>query len=121
MVNWSYSNDLVRLDVKFGVTYDSDPHKMCELAVAAAQSVERVLKAPPPVCHLTAFGASRSNSAVVLDQGPAPGHQRARAVMLALWDTFEREGIDPDAGADRACSNGASGIDARTAYACRRA
>ena len=26
VINWSYSNDRVRLDVKFGVAYDSDPH-----------------------------------------------------------------------------------------------
>ena len=37
VVNWSYSNDQVRLDVKFGVTYASDPHKARDAAVEAAQ------------------------------------------------------------------------------------
>ena len=46
VINWSYSNDEVRLDVPFGVSYASDPHKVCELAVEAAKSVARVLVSP---------------------------------------------------------------------------
>ncbi len=56
VINWSYSNDEVRLDVPFGVSYASDPHKVCALAIEAAKSVERVLISPEPACHLKAFG-----------------------------------------------------------------
>ena len=58
VINWTYSSDLMRLEVKFNTTYDSDLHKTRAVAVAAAQSVEQVLKVPPPVCHLTGYGAS---------------------------------------------------------------
>ena len=56
VINWSFSNDEVRLDVPFGVSYTSDPHQVCELAIEAAKSVARVLVSPAPVCHLKAFG-----------------------------------------------------------------
>ena len=70
----------MRLEIKFSATYDSDLHKTRAAAVAAAQSVEQVLKTPPPVCHLTGFGATRDRiRAVVLDQG-----RRDRADRRAL-------------------------------------
>jgi small-conductance mechanosensitive channel len=58
VINWSYSNEEVRLEVPFGVSYASDPHKVCAFAIAAAKSVARVLVSPSPVCHLKAFGDS---------------------------------------------------------------
>jgi len=51
VVNWSYSNNLIRLEVKFGASYSSDPRKVQAAACAAAASVSRVLKQPAPVCH----------------------------------------------------------------------
>ena len=39
VINWSYSNDEVRLDVEFGVAYASDPHRVIALALEAVQSV----------------------------------------------------------------------------------
>ena len=98
VINWTYSSDLMRLEVKFSTTYDSDLHKTRAAAVQAAQSVEQVLKAPPPVCHLTGYGSTRDRiRAVVLDQGRshrpdrralrgddrAVGHVRARGHQAA--------------------------------------
>jgi small-conductance mechanosensitive channel len=96
VINWSYSNDEVRLDVEFGVSYAADPHKVCELAVAAARSVERVLVAPVPVCHLKAFGDSSLNFILRFwIRDPVDGITNVRGkVLLALWDTFKREGIE---------------------------
>jgi small-conductance mechanosensitive channel len=42
VINWSFSDNLVRLDVNFGVSYDADPHMVSQLAVEAAMSVGRV-------------------------------------------------------------------------------
>lgn len=47
VVNWSFSDKFVRLDVLFGVAYDSDPHEVERIAIEAASSVERV--EDPPV------------------------------------------------------------------------
>ena len=96
VINWSYSNDEVRLDVAFGVSYASDPHKVCELAVEAAKSVERVLVSPAPVCHLKAFGDSSLNFLLRFwIRDPVDGITNVSGkVLLALWDVFKREGIE---------------------------
>lgn len=95
VVNWSYSSDLVRVDVKFSATYSTDPRKTQAAATGAAAGVPRVLKSPTPVCHVTAFGSSAIEYELWFwIEDPAAGVTSVRsAVMLALWDTFEREGI----------------------------
>jgi small-conductance mechanosensitive channel len=95
VVNWSYSNQEVRLDVDFGVSYSSDPHKVIGLALEAAHSVERVLKQPRPVCHLVAFGNSSIDFKLrIWIRDPVDGITNVRGrVMLALWDAFKRDGI----------------------------
>jgi small-conductance mechanosensitive channel len=95
VINWSYSSDLMRLEVKFSTTYDSDLHKTCAAAVQAALSVEQVLKAPSPVCHLTGYGSTAIEYVLwfwIKDAATGPTGVRS-AVMIALWDTFEREGV----------------------------
>jgi len=95
VINWTYSSDLMRLDVKFSTTYDSDLHKTRAAAVKAAHSVEQVLKTPPAVCHLTGYGAAAIDYVLwfwIKDAATGPTGVRS-AVMIALWDTFEREGV----------------------------
>jgi small-conductance mechanosensitive channel len=104
VINWSYSSDLMRLEVKFNTTYDSDLHKTRAAAVKAAQSVEAVLKVPPPVCHLTGYGTTSIEYVLwfwIKDAATGPTGVRS-AVMIALWDTFANEGIKlPIPGATR--------------------
>ena len=95
VINWTYSSDLMRLEVKFSTTYDSDLHKTRAAAVQAALGVEQVLKVPPPVCHLTGYGATAIEYVLwfwIKDAATGPTAVRSEA-MIALWDTFEREGI----------------------------
>jgi len=96
VINWSYSNDEVRLDVDFGVSYASDPHKICEFGVEAAKLVERVLVAPAPVCHLKGFGDSSLDFTLRFwIRDPVDGTTNVRGkVLLALRDIFQREGIE---------------------------
>ena len=95
VVNWTYSSDLVRLDAKFNTTYDDDPRKAQAAAVEAALSVPRVLKTPAPICHLMAFGAASIEYTLWFwIKDPGAGIMSLRSdVLLALWDTLEREGI----------------------------
>ena len=104
VVNWSYSNDLVRVDVKFGATYANDPRKVQNAAIAAALSVPRVLPQPSPICHLDGFAPAAVEFTLWFwIKDPANGVIAVRsAVLLALWDTLEREGIGiPKPGAQR--------------------
>jgi small-conductance mechanosensitive channel len=97
VINWSYSSDLVRLDIKFGVSYAADPHVVRQLAIEAAMAAApRVLHEPGPSCHLREFGDSSVNFVLrfwIRDPREGLGGVR-NAVMLAVWDAFKREGIE---------------------------
>lgn len=95
VVNWSHSNDFVRLDIYFGTAYGDNPHEVRKLAIAAAASVERVLASRPPVCHIVGFGDSSVDYILrfwIMD--PTGGLTNIRGnVYLALWDAFADNGI----------------------------
>ena len=95
VVNWSHSNDFVRLDIFFGTAYGDDPHKVRALAIEAAQSVDRVLSSQPPVCHIVGFGDSSVDYILRFwIRDPTGGLTNIRGnVYLALWDTFRANDI----------------------------
>lgn len=95
VVNWSHSNNFVRLDLTFGAAYGDDPHRVRALAVAAAESVGRVLKDRQTVCHITAFGDSSIDYLLRFwIRDPIEGLANIRGdVYLALWDAFKAHGI----------------------------
>ncbi|WP_341863146.1 mechanosensitive ion channel domain-containing protein [Gymnodinialimonas sp. 57CJ19] len=95
VVNWSHSNDFVRLDIYFGTAYADDPHLVRKLAIEAAKSVPRVLPDRAPVCHVVGFGDSSVDYILRFwIQDPTGGLTNIRGnVYLALWDTFRENEI----------------------------
>lgn len=95
VINWSFSNDLVRLDVPFGVSYKSDPHQVSEVAIEAANDVNRIVNSPAPVCWMTNFGESSLDFVLRFwIRDPQNGLTNIRGqILLALWDTFKANDI----------------------------
>lgn len=97
VVNWSHGNTLIRLEVKFGVSYKHNPHEIREIATEATKDChERIVATPQPVCHLTEFGDSSLNFKLrfwIKDAEAGVTNIRG-AVMLALWDAFKENNID---------------------------
>ncbi len=95
VVNWSHSNDYVRLDIYFGTAYHDDPYKVRELAINAAKSVDRVLSFKSPVCHIIGFGDSSVDYILRFwISDPTGGLTNIRGnVYLALWDAFQENDI----------------------------
>jgi small-conductance mechanosensitive channel len=96
VVNWSHSNDFVRLDIHFGTSYADDPHKVRALAIEAAAGVPRVLASyKPPVCHIVGFGDSSVDYILRFwIRDPTAGLTNIRGnVFLALWDAFKENGV----------------------------
>ncbi|HKL05090.1 MAG TPA: mechanosensitive ion channel domain-containing protein [Roseovarius sp.] len=95
VVNWSHSNDYVRLDIYFGTAYTDDPHKVRRIAIDAAKGVERVLEIKPPVCHIVGFGDSSVDYILRFwIRDPTGGLTNIRGnVYLALWDAFQENEI----------------------------
>ncbi|MEQ9574024.1 MAG: mechanosensitive ion channel [Rhodospirillales bacterium] len=93
--NWSYSNSMIRQKVPIGIDYGADVHLARELAVQAADGVNRVLKDPKPVCHLIEFG----DNAVILElrfwiDDPQNGVANVRSeVQLKIWDLYHEHGV----------------------------
>jgi len=95
VINWSFSDEYVRLDVPFGVSYDSNPHQVTELTIAAAGTVARVVPNPQPVCWMTGFGDSSLDFVLRFwISDPQKGLTNIRGqVLLAIWDTFKENGV----------------------------
>jgi len=95
VVNWSHSNEFVRLDIYFGTAYGDDPHKVRSVAIEAAKSVDRVLSFKSPVCHIVGFGDSSVDYILRFwIRDPTAGLTNIRGnVYLALWDAFQANSI----------------------------
>lgn len=102
VVNWSYSNNLVRIKRRFLVEYESELRLAARLCVDACGEQGRVLKDPAPKCLLMEFG----EDAVEMEarfwiRDPQNGiNNIGSEVMFTLWDKFKEHGIDLPLGQD---------------------
>ncbi len=96
VINWSFSNRLIRVETKFGVHYNSDPHQVKSLVEDIVKTVDRVKEDPPPVCHLVEFGDSSLNFVLRywIDDAEKGVTNTKGAVMLALWDILKENNIE---------------------------
>jgi small-conductance mechanosensitive channel len=95
VINWSYSDRLIRIEMKFGVHYDSDPHLVKKIAQDVALKPSRVVSSPAPVCHLVEFGDSSLNFSLrfwIEDAEEGVTNMKG-AVMLELWEAFKEHNI----------------------------
>ena len=95
VVNWSHSNDFVRIELRFGASYSDSPHEVRRIAIEAAKSVDRVLANRDTVCHITGFGDSSIDYVLRFwIKDPTMGLANIKGnVFLALWDAFQANGI----------------------------
>lgn len=95
VINWSFSDELIRLDVEFGVAYESDAHEVTALAIQAASGVDRVIPARAPVCWMTKFGDSSLDFVLRFwIRDPQNGLTNIKGqVLIALWDTLSENNI----------------------------
>lgn len=96
VINWSYSNNLVRLEIPVGVSYGSDLEKARDLMLEAAATSPRVLKDPQPACYLAGFGDSTVNLELrVWLNDPQNGIGSVRSNLLwGIWHRFHEHGIE---------------------------
>lgn len=96
VINWSFSNNLVRVKVPVGVAYDSDLNLAMQLAVEAAAAAPRVLKIPEPNCRLVGFGDNAVNLQLrIWISDPEAGITGVKSdVLLEIWQRFRKHGIE---------------------------
>lgn len=96
VVNWSFSDEKVRVRIPFGVSYTSDIHKAMDLALQAVEEDRRILKDPPAAVRLTAYGDNSVNFELrvwIVDPTDGLGNIRS-AFYIRIWDLFKENGIE---------------------------
>ncbi len=96
VINWSYSQNLVRLRVPVGVAYGSDLEKARELMLAAAADTLRVLKDPKPAYLITGLGDNAVNLEVrVWINDPQNGIASVKSDLFrGILQRFREHGIE---------------------------
>jgi small-conductance mechanosensitive channel len=95
VVNWTYSNVRARIEINVGVAYGSDPNKVIELILEAANEHPKCLKDPAPGCYMLEFGDSSLNFLLVFwvadvrDGRWGPKSE----VMIAIMKKLDAAGI----------------------------
>jgi len=93
--NWSFSDNLVRLRIPVGISYDSDVRLAMKLCLESAVQIARVQKDPEPRINVTGFGDSSVNLELrVWINDPQQGRGSVISdVLLVIWDKFHEHGI----------------------------
>ncbi len=96
VINWSYSQNLVRIRILVGVDYSADLEKARDLMLQTAADTQRVLKDPEPSCRLLSFGDNAVNLELrVWINDPQNGVGSVRSDLLwGIWRRFKEHGIE---------------------------
>jgi small-conductance mechanosensitive channel len=96
LANMSHSDRSIRLKIKLGVSFASNPHLVRRIASAVVTGLRRVMTYPEPVCHLAGFGDSSLDFVLRFwIQDPEKGVTNVRGeAFLGLWDAFKENGIE---------------------------
>ncbi|MBU2644958.1 mechanosensitive ion channel [bacterium] len=96
VINWSYSNNIVRQKVEFGTSYGADPHQVISLVLDSLKHVDRILDDPKPVCLLKGFGDSSVDFELRFwINDPQNGVSNVSSeVLLNIWDVFKKHHIE---------------------------
>ena len=95
VINWSYSDQRVRLRLPVLISYDDDPELALGLLIEAASGHPRILKDPAPVSRLLAFedyGLRLEARFWIRD--PMNGVNNVRSdINRVIWRLFREHGI----------------------------
>jgi len=94
-INWSYSDQRVRLKLPVMVSYEDDPEVALKLLVEATENHPRILRDPPPVSRLISFEDNGMRLEIrfwIAD--PVNGVNNVRSdVNRAIWRIFRAHGV----------------------------
>jgi small-conductance mechanosensitive channel len=94
VTNWTYTDKNTLVKVNFGTNYESDPRQVCRLAAEIATAAPRAIKSRTPNCILTEFAETGMKFSLTFWIADPDGMDNVKSdVMLSLWETFKREGI----------------------------
>jgi small-conductance mechanosensitive channel len=95
LINWSYTDNVVRIHVPVGVAYSSDVAKVKNTLLEVAKKSEHVLDHPPPEARFLEFGDSSLNFELLVwvDLGKIRIPMVKSIINYAIWEAFRETGI----------------------------
>jgi small-conductance mechanosensitive channel len=95
VINWSYSDQRVRLRLPVMISYDSDPERALELLIEAAAHHPRILRDPAPVSRLMSFeDYGMRLEARFWIRDPMNGVNNVRSdINREIWRLFNAAGV----------------------------
>jgi len=95
VINWTYSDNNIRLRIPVGVAYEADVNKALRLMEEAPKGMKRILSSPEPRAMLIEFGDSSVNlelRAWIADTNDGVTNIKSD-VLLRIWDLFHENGV----------------------------
>jgi small-conductance mechanosensitive channel len=95
VINWSYADPNVRLEVKIPISYQNDPEQAMALMLQCANASSRVLITPEPTVRLMDFGENGINLQLrvwIADMENGTASVKSE-ISLAIWKAFKANNI----------------------------
>jgi len=94
MTNWTFSDQLRRIDLPVGVNYDAEPEKVIEVIEAAAAAHPKVLRNPQPRGLFVGFGESSINFELRAWTDGFIGWREVKSELaIAVYDAVRKAGF----------------------------
>lgn len=95
VTNWTFSNSTGRIEIKIGISYESDIEKAMELMLEAAKTHPRCVCDPKPTCYLREFADSSINFVLFFWVADVTeGRYESQSdVMRNIWKKFKENNI----------------------------
>jgi small-conductance mechanosensitive channel len=94
LINWTLSNNIKRVEILIGTSYDSDPNQILELLTECAYNYENLIKDPPPVALFSDFGNSSLNFRLRFWVDFSISLQAKSDVSVAIYNKFKEYNIE---------------------------
>ncbi|MBE2281023.1 MAG: mechanosensitive ion channel [Ignavibacteriaceae bacterium] len=96
VINWSHSDNTVRLHIKVGVSYSSDPNKIREILLKVAYENEGVIDDPEPAVQFKEFGDSSLNFELLVwtTEYMTKPHVLISQLYFSIWYAFKENGVE---------------------------
>jgi small-conductance mechanosensitive channel len=95
LINWSYTDNIVRIHIPIGVSYSSDPNNISETLLEIARKHPYVRIDPEPEARFIEFGDSSLNFELLawVDVTQIKIPKVKSEINYMIWNTFKEKGI----------------------------
>ncbi len=94
LINWTHTDNVKRIEILVGTSYDSDPNEVLKVLSQIANENPQVLKTPPPSAYFNDFGDSSLNFRLLFWVYFDNGLQCKSDVSVAIYNRFAELGIE---------------------------